>query len=139
MVLPDEHHTSRYCKPTTLVAGEVQPTAFMATEGDPCPSVNWLEHFGHVSHEVAVSMVRECFIARGFRLRPKGAFAVISVGGSLKALSDRLIRGVTFQHAPVVAPPDPSHSEIQGIEIAAANAAALILSLQVIETFAALP
>src|SRR5665213_2381547 len=108
MRLPDNDHASRYCKPSTFKEGEVQPTAFMATDDNPSPSVNWLEHFGPLTRYAAVCAVRDCFLARGYGLKPNGVFAINNVGASTKAISEAM-PAIAFEHDPIANPPDPSH------------------------------
>ena len=51
--LPDADHVSRYCKPSTVQDGKVQPNAFFFRDGEDYLSVNWLEYLktlglGHI-------------------------------------------------------------------------------------------
>lgn len=127
--IPHEHHVSRYCAPKEVDGGVPQPTAFMVEERNPNLSANWLEHFAGASTEEAVDKVRECLIAKPYKVRKNGAFAVLNVGVALTALRAGL-PGATLDvvHRPIERPADPSHSEFVGIELAMSQAAAEILA-----------
>ena len=111
--LPDEHHFSRYCKPTA-VGRDGLPTAaaFEIRPGEEYLSVNWLEYFDTPDPGAAVGRIRAAFRHKGYRVRPNGRFAVVNVGAALTAVAEVVGRRGRVDHIPLE--DDESHAGLFG-------------------------
>ena len=111
--LPDDHHLSRYCKPSALGKdGLPLAAAFILRKDETCLSVNWLEYYGLESVEYCVEMVRRTFAAKGFNLRPNGRFVVITVDSAKEAIKAATGTLGRVDHCPL--PNDQSHACLSG-------------------------
>ena len=113
VLLPDEHHVSRYCRPTA-VGRDGLPTAaaFEMKPGEEYLSVNWLEYFETPDLGAAVERVREAFRRKRYRVRSNGRFAVVNVGAALTAVADAVGRRGRVDHIPLE--DDESHAGLFG-------------------------
>ena len=69
--LPDEHHLSRYCRPSAVGQnGLPMAAAFELKAGEDHLSVNWLEYLGEPNLDAAIARVRTVFHTKGYRVRP---------------------------------------------------------------------
>ena len=111
--LPDEHHFSRYCKPTA-VGRDGLPTAaaFEMKPGEEYLSVNWIEYFDTPDPGAAVERVREAFRFKRYRVRRNGRFAVVNVGAALTAVAEAVGRRGRVDHIPL--DDDESHAGLFG-------------------------
>ena len=111
--LPDEHHFSRYCKPTA-VGRDGLPTAaaFEMKPDEEYLSVNWLEYFDTPDLGAAVERVREAFRLKRYRVRRNGRFAVVNVGAALTAVAEAVGRRGRVDHIPL--DDDESHAGFFG-------------------------
>ena len=111
--LPDEHHFSRYCKPTA-VGRDGLPTAaaFEIRPSEEYLSVNWLEYFDTPDPGAAVEHVRETFRRKHYRVRRNGKFAVVNVGAALTAAAEAVGRRGRVEHIPLE--DDESHAGLFG-------------------------
>ena len=114
--LPDEHHVSRYCKPTA-VGRDGLPTAaaFELKPGEEYLSVNWLEYFDTPDLGVAVERVRETFRRKRYRVRRNGRFAVVNVGAALTAAAEVVGRRGRVDRIPLE--DDDSHAGLFGYTV----------------------
>lgn len=113
VLLPEDDHFSRYCKPTA-VGRDGLPTAaaFELRPGEDHLSVNWLQYFAAPDLDAAVARVREVFRDKGYRLRPNGRFAVVRVGAALAAVAEAVGRRGRVEHLPLE--DDESHAGLFG-------------------------
>ena len=113
MSLPDDHHLSRYCKPTA-VGHDGLPTAaaFELRPDEDHLSVNWLECLDAPDLGAAVERVRQTFCRKGYQLRRNGKFAVVSVGAALAAVAETVGRRGRVEHLPLE--DDESHAGLFG-------------------------
>lgn len=113
MLLPDDHHFSRYCKPTA-VGRDGLPTAaaFELRPVEDHLSVNWLQYLDASDLEAAVKRVREVFRRKGYRLRRNGKFAVVGVGPALSAVAETVGQRGRVEHLPLE--DDESHAGLFG-------------------------
>lgn len=107
------HVPSRHLKSGGKVAG----AAFGLRDDEEGASVGWLECFGDIGKEAQLVEIRR--VSR-LRLRTSHRFAELNVGKTKSVLyHDFDIDDVRFQSKPLEAtpefPPDPSHSEIEGL------------------------
>lgn len=110
---PDDHHLSRYCKPSAVGPdGLPLAAAFELRPGEDHLSVNWLERLGEADLDAAVDRVRTVFQARGYRVKPHGRFAVVRVGAAKAAVSETVERAARVEHLPL--DDDESHSGVFG-------------------------
>ena len=80
--LPEDHHVTRYCKPTTVAdAGLPTVSAFQLRLDEEYLSVNWLEYFGKLELNASLQRVRS-EVAKSLALSPNGRFAVLNVGAT---------------------------------------------------------
>ena len=111
--LPDGHHMSRYCKPSSVGRdGLPLASAFRLKAGEEYLSVNWLEYFRSAHLGAAVECVRKSFRRKGYGLRPNGRFAVLSVGSAKNAVAAAVGRSGRVEHLPL--DNDPSHAGLFG-------------------------
>ena len=111
--LPDEDHTSRYCKPTTVGDDGLPLTsAFKLRNGEEHLSINWIEYFDEPDLSRAVQRVREAFRNKRYTLRPQGRFAVLNVGAVKTAVLEAVGKALRIDHLP--RNDDPSHAGILG-------------------------
>lgn len=113
MLLPDDDHFSRYCKPSAVGRnGLPMAAAFELRPDEEHLSVNWLEHFNAPNLDVAVDRVREVFRRKGYRLRRNGKFAVVGVGAALGAVAGAVGTRGRVEHLPLA--DDESHAGLFG-------------------------
>ncbi len=110
--LPREDNVSRYCRPGAVDKGLPMAAAFEPKTGEEYLSVNWLEFFGAQDLKAAVDCVRDAFLKKGYRVRPKGAFATLNVGAAINAVSEAAAGLARIEHLPLAN--DESHSGIFG-------------------------
>jgi hypothetical protein len=114
--VPDAHHVSRFCKPSTVDNGEVQATAFMLRANEPYLSVNWLECLDCGSREEEIEAISGVYRRIFSSIRPNARIAVLNVGGTRKRVarySDDS-RDLWFVHEPTE-PDDMTHSGIYNL------------------------
>lgn len=110
--IDEEHHVSRYCKPSALGAdGQPLGSAFTLRNKEDCLSVNWLEYYGSNLDE-AIECVRQAFRNKPFSLSSNGIFTVLRVGEVKSLILKRSSVPVFIEHQP--SKNDPSHSGICG-------------------------
>lgn len=110
--IPNEHHVSRYCKPSTVEGDIVMASAFQLKPDEEYLSVNWLEYFGLQDVEQAIQRVRLAFQQKGYDVRKNGRFAVLSVDEVSRVIRQTFNRSLTIEHRPTCR--DPSHAGISG-------------------------
>ena len=110
--LPDTDHVSRYCKPSTVLNGEVQLSAFLFRDGEDYLSVNWLEYLKTPDLDSAIYVVKETLRRKGFDVRPRGLFAVLNVGDIKEAIHATIKTIPRVEHLP--SNNDASHAGISG-------------------------
>ncbi len=111
--LPDDHHCSRYCKPTAVGRDGLPTTAaFEIKPGEEYLSVNWLEFFAAPDLAAAVELVRKAFRRKRYGVRPNGRFAVVNVGAALAAIAKTAGRPGRIEHLPLG--DDESHAGLLG-------------------------
>ena len=111
--LPDDHHASRYCKPTAVGDdGLPMASAFALRTGEKHLSTNWLEYFAEPDLSGAVQRVRAAFRNKGYKLRSQGRFAVLNVGAAKTAALESAGKTLRIDHMPLNN--DPSHAGILG-------------------------
>ena len=87
--LPDNHHVSRNCKPTTFDQyGLPLSAAFLPRQGEERFSVNWFEHFGGPASETAIDHVRTVFWEKGLRVARNDRFISLNVGAAKAAVHE---------------------------------------------------
>ena len=107
--LRPEHNVARYCRPRTIVHGNISRDAFLLREGEQFLSTNWLEYFHEFDRRIQVSGVRAVLSGKNFTVSPGGRFAVLNVGMAIQQIRDALLRFVLLGQAS-----DPSHAGIFG-------------------------
>ena len=113
MLLPDNHHFSRYCKPTAVGRDGLPTTAaFELRRGEDHLSVNWLECFETRDPGAAVDRVREVFRRKGYSIRRNGKFVVAGVGAAIAAVTETVGRNGRAEHLPLE--DDKSHAGLFG-------------------------
>ena len=113
VLLPDDHHFSRYCKPTAVGRdGLPMAAAFELRPGEEHLSVNWLEYFDTRDLGATVECVREAFRRKRYRIRRNGKFVVVSVGAALAAVAETVGRRGRVEHMPLE--DDESHAGLFG-------------------------
>lgn len=116
--LPHADHVVRHCPPTAVSEeGKIQASAFMLRpQIDEFLSVNWLEHLGCESHEVAISELRRVFERKNYSLRRRARFAILRVGKILDYVKTETndVHILKVLHEPNDI--DLSHSGIYGME-----------------------
>lgn len=113
VLLPDDDHFSRYCKPTAVGRdGFPMAAAFELRPDEDHLSVNWLQYFAAPDLDAAVARVREVFRDKGYRLRPNGRFAVLGVGAALTAVAEAVGGRGRVEHLPLE--DDESHAGLFG-------------------------
>lgn len=119
--IPDHNHIARFCKPTQVADGQIQPTAFMLRENEQSLSVNWLECLNCSSRERKIAELRNIYSAKlNVGLRAK--IAILNVGEVrekvLTESPDR--RNIDILHDPIIDDPsqinDPSHSGVYNLK-----------------------
>lgn len=110
--IDEEHHISRYCKPSSISNGLPLASAFALKEQDEHLSVNWLEYFREPDLTQAIDCVRRAFLDKDYTIRPNGRFAVLRVGEVKAAISDLSPRPARIEHLPEE--DDPSHCGVFG-------------------------
>ena len=111
--LPDDDHTSRYCKPTVIDdSGLPMTSAFELKSGEDYLSTNWLEYFDEQDLSSAVQCVRDAFRNKDYNLRPKGRFAVLNVSAAKTAVLEATGKTLCIDHLPLN--DDRSHAGIFG-------------------------
>lgn len=113
--LPDEGNVVRYAKPTQVIDGRVDGSAFLLKETESGLSVNWLEYFGGRPKHQQLAEIRRLI---RLTLRRIGMFAELNVGETREHIGD-VLDEIRFIHSPL-APEggfeaDPSHSEVVGL------------------------
>lgn len=115
--LPDDDHVVRYVRPGLIDGEAVDGDAFQRREGEPAPSINWLDCFRNQPKEHQLREVRRLF---RLQVRPKGRFAELNVGQTRRHLANKL-EAIRFIEDPLTADPvsgddeDPSHALIKGL------------------------
>ena len=113
MPLPDEHHFSRYCKPTAVGRdGLPRAAAFEIGPSEEYLSVNRLEYFDTPDPGAAVERVRETFRRKCYRVRRNGRFAVVNVDAALTAAAEAVGRRGRVDQVPLE--DDESHAGLFG-------------------------
>ncbi|MCF6159118.1 MAG: hypothetical protein E3K32_11265 [wastewater metagenome] len=132
---PDHHHIARYCKPTCVVDGQIQATAFMLRKDEESISVNWLEYLGHSSREGEITELRKIYSAK-LNVGARARIAVLNVGEVRnKVLTESPDnRNLEILHDPLEN--DPSHSGIYNLRDDDELIAELILET-VLKTYSA--
>ena len=111
--LPDEHHLSRYCRPSAVGQnGLPMAAAFELKAGEDHLSVNWIEYLGEPNLDAAIARVRTVFHTKGYRVRPNGKFAVVGVGAVKTAVSETVEGAARVEHLPL--DDDESHCGVFG-------------------------
>ena len=123
--LPNEHHVSRYCKPTDFDLESCVPfvSAFQRQWKQPggpeTPrlreaylSVNWIEFFQVANMDAAIQCVRDAFAEKKYSVKPNGRFVVINVAAAKAAALEVDGAQLSFTHKPF--DDDESHSAIAG-------------------------
>ena len=111
--LPDDHHFSRYCKPTAVGRDGLPTTAaFELRPDEEHLSVNWLEYFGTPDIDAAVELVREAFRHKHYQVRRNGKFAVVTVGAARTAVEKVVGGSGRVEHLPLE--DDKSHAGLFG-------------------------
>jgi len=115
--VPDNDHVARYCKPSTVVEGEIQATAFMTREDEEYLSVNWLEELKCPDRASEIRELQDLYRRKFNRVAATARIAIVNVGTVLASVSSespdqRLLR---ILHEPITTPADPSHAGIYNI------------------------
>ena len=113
--LPEEHHISRYCSPSSINKFHGLPTAaaFMLRKTDDFLSVNWLDYFNKGDINLSIDCVRQVFIEKGFQIKANGRFVSLNVGDVISVIYSHLQSSdISIKHLPVE--DDPSHSGVFG-------------------------
>ncbi|TSD69987.1 hypothetical protein FFI39_002530 [Janthinobacterium sp. KBS0711] len=115
--VPDSDYIVRLCKGTQVAEGEPQATAFMLRGGESALSVNWLEKLALPTRDEEIAEVQRLFST--FTIRATHRLAVLNVGEGRAAVATGTAdqRDIPILHAPIEAPPDPSHSEIYNLPL----------------------
>jgi len=84
VILPNEHHYVRYCKPTQIEGGQVLPEAFCLQEKDSDGGVSG-DHFEHYPNDnyrqILKSLIDPPPTGRGYKgLKNNGCFAKVNCG-----------------------------------------------------------
>ncbi len=108
--LPDEHHVSRYCKPSTVQNDMPLVGAFQLKEDEEHLSINWLEYFELDTKDANLTKVRQALIDKGYKIRKGGRFAVLNVGLARNTVLSDVKKPIRIRHWPE--DDDPSHSGI---------------------------
>jgi hypothetical protein len=113
--IPEADHVARYCKASTVEAGEISATAFMLRQGEEYLSVNWLEELKRPNRAAQIASLQEVY-ARKLRVAAGARIAILNVGVlrtnvERKSLDRRLL---PVLHEPII-PDDPSHAGIYEI------------------------
>jgi hypothetical protein len=133
--IPNQNHISRYCKPTQVLDGQIQATAFMLRAGEESLSVNWLEFLGHSSREEEIADIRKIYSAK-LSIGVRAKIAILNAGEVCnKVLAESPdSRKLEILHDPLEN--DPSHSGIYNLRNDDELIAELILET-VLETYPA--
>jgi len=111
--IDDEHHISRYCKPTSIgTNGLPLASAFEPKENHDHLSVNWLEYFKKPDLDQAIDCVRQAFRDKDYDTSANGKFAVLQVGEVKTAISKLSSRSLRVERRPEGN--DQSHSGVFG-------------------------
>jgi len=103
--IPDSNHVLRYCKPRTVIDGNISESAFEFRPGEEFLSTNWLEYFGAaLTANAQVEKVRED-MRKSLTLSANGRFAKLNAGDIKKR-----IENAEVTHLPE--PENPSHAGI---------------------------
>ena len=113
--LPLPDHVARYCKPTTIDAGEVQASAFLLREGEPYLSTNWLEQLDQGELETQLRLLREVCKTKGLRLATTGLLARFNVGDTKQVVIRECNKHIPFDVLHKPEDNDSSHSGMCGI------------------------
>ena len=105
IMIADNHHVARYCKPSTCKGGGLSPTAFEPREGESGLSVQWVERF-EGEREGQMDRIRQEMTSTGYGLAKNGRFAVLQVGAVRKNAVNLCV-----EHCP--AQKNHSHAEIR--------------------------
>lgn len=108
-IILDNNHVARYCKPVTVVNGQIQGSAFCLRPTEGYLSVSCLEYFNRPNRQDEISALRQVLIRR------EGRFAVLNVGVTknnvLTYSEDR--RSISVVHRPSHV--NPAHSGIHNM------------------------
>ena len=113
--IPDQHHVSRYCNPSSLKAdGTPSGVAFRlrSHKNERYLSVNWLEYAHSASRSEQLAKVRESFIEKGFGIASSAKFAVLNVGEIAAHVFEMSGHKICASHQ--LEDKDPSHSGLFG-------------------------
>ena len=103
--IPDSDHVIRYCKPSSVDDGEIQPDAFQLRSEEEYLSVNWAEYHGKgMAIDMQIEKVR-ADVETSLSIKSSGRFARINAGAAR-----RNIAGVMIKHLPE--PKSLSHAGI---------------------------
>lgn len=105
MMIADNHHVARYCKPATCKGGGISHEAFVPRKGESGLSVQWVERF-EGERQDQMERIRQEMTSTGYGLARNGRFAVLQVGAVRKDATANL----RVEHCP--ADNNPSHAEI---------------------------
>lgn len=110
--IEEEHHISRYCKPSVIDNGLPATEAFLLRSGEEYLSVNWLEYFGMPDLAQAINCVRQVFLDKGYDIKVGGRFVSLQVNKVKKVISGYSHLSVRIIHKP--SKDDPSHCGVFG-------------------------
>lgn len=112
--ITDNNHIGRYCKPSQIVEGEIQATAFLLRQNEHGLSVNWLEFLNCTNRESEIRVLRTIY-SKKISVKETAKIAIIQVGQMCNKVRmeshDR--RNLSVVHAPSF--DDESHSEIYNL------------------------
>ena len=95
--LPDEGNVVRYARPTQVLDGRVDGSAFLLRENEPRLSVNWLEYFDDQPRPQQLVEIRRLI---RLTLGRTGLFAELNVGATRKHIGD-MVDELRFTHSPL--------------------------------------
>lgn len=135
-ILPNEDNITRYCNPTDIAEGQIQPPAFMLRRNEQGLSVNWLELLGCDNREDEITEVRNIYSSK-LTVYSNAKIAVLNVGEVRNKVSTEHPDNLTLDivHSPSLQ--DSSHSVINNISFGDEFAAELIIET-VLETYSVL-
>lgn len=125
--IPDDNTVIRYCRPSSIDAGELLATAFMLRDQEEFLSVNWLERLTAEYGSAPLIYLREILIRKKLAVSPKGRFAQLHVGEIRSTLYPRLGLYPRVQSTP--SPSDASHGGIFDLENDPDVAAEMLLAI----------
>jgi hypothetical protein len=113
--IPDQHHISRYCRPTSLRSdGTPSGVAFRlrSHQNERYLSINWLEHAHSGPRRAQLDEVCKAFSAKGFGVASNARFAVLNLKDVIAHVLEISDHKICAAHKPEEH--DPSHSGLFG-------------------------